>query len=66
MTTSLTDLMAAALRDVSDISDLAARARAYIDAGIELHDLPRDDARNADEAAVSIELSKRMGGHHDA
>lgn len=66
MSVSLADLMAEALRDVADISDLASRARAYIAAGIELHDLPKDDARNADEAAVSIELSKRMDGSHDA
>lgn len=57
--------MADALRDVADINDMAARARAYIAAGIELHNLPKDDARLADETAVSTELIKRMDGHHD-
>ncbi len=65
MTAALSDLMAAALRDIPNIHDKGTRAMAYIHAGIDLHDMPREDMRAADEAALSIELSKRMEGRND-
>lgn len=65
MTASLSDRMAVALRDISNINDVGARAMAYIAAGIFLHELPRDDVRAADQAALSTELSKRMEGRDD-
>lgn len=66
MSASISDLMAAALRDIPNIHDKGTRAMAYIHAGIDLHELPREDVRAADEAALSTELSKRMEGIHDA
>ena len=66
MSASLPDLMAIALSDLANINDAGARAIAYIRAGIYLHEIPRDDVLQADQAALSLELSKRMEGIHDA
>lgn len=56
MTASLSDRMAVALRDISNINDVGARAMAYIAAGIFLHELPRDDVRASILAFPPLEL----------
>ncbi len=53
--------MAAALRYVSDIRDVAQRLDAYLDADIEFPDSDEEHCA-ADQAALSIELARRMSG----
>lgn len=58
---ALDEAMAEALRGIDHLNDPAARNRAYVAAGIEIHAVSREHAEAADERARSIVLIERMG-----
>ncbi len=56
----LSDQMAEALRGKAYIANIADRIRAYFEAGVSLSFLEDREWREADQAALSQELSRRI------
>jgi hypothetical protein len=56
----LTDQMANALRGKEFITNRGDRIRAYCEARVSLANIPDKEWREADEAALSEELSRRL------